>query len=114
MVFDTYHLGQEPGIVERIAADCPAGGHRPVGRRQDRAAGRAEPLPAGRGRVPLKEIVAALKAAGYDGYYDVELLGEEIETIDYQSLLEHAKTAFAELVGGGKDRGLGIRDGKRK
>ena len=49
--------------------------------------------------MPLKEIVAALKAAGYDGYYDVELLGEEIEPADYQSLLEHAKTAFAQLVG---------------
>ena len=48
--------------------------------------------------IPLKEIVAALKAAGYDGYYDVELLGEEIEPTDYQSLLEHAKTAFARLV----------------
>ena len=42
--------------------------------------------------------MAALKAAGYDGYYDVELLGEEIETIDYHSLLEHAKAAFAQLV----------------
>ena len=33
----------------------------------------------GEGVVPLAEIVAALKAGGYDGYYDVELLGEELE-----------------------------------
>jgi sugar phosphate isomerase/epimerase len=52
----------------------------------------------GEGRLPLKEIVAAFKAAGYDGYYDVELLGEELESADYHSLLEHAKQAFAELV----------------
>ena len=37
----------------------------------------------GEGVVPLAEIVAALKAGGYDGYYDVELLGEEMETADY-------------------------------
>ena len=47
------------------------------------------------------EIIAALKAGGYDGYYDVELLGEEIETDDYGSLLQHAKEAFRNLVGSG-------------
>jgi hypothetical protein len=40
-----------------------------------------------------------LKSAGYDGYYDVELLGEELETTEYRSLLDHAKKAFAELIG---------------
>ena len=52
--------------------------------------------------VPLAEIVAALKAGGYNGYYDVELLGEELEAADYPSLLRHAKEAFEALVGGGK------------
>jgi hypothetical protein len=47
----------------------------------------------------LRAIVAALQSAGYNGYYDVELLGEEIEACDYRALLEHAKTAFADLVG---------------
>ena len=52
----------------------------------------------GEGTIPLKQIVAALKAAGYDGYYDVELLGEEIEAADNHDLLEHAKQAFDDLV----------------
>ena len=47
----------------------------------------------------MRAIVAALQSAGYNGYYDVELLGEEIEACDYRALLEHAKTAFADLVG---------------
>jgi hypothetical protein len=50
--------------------------------------------------VPLRGIVSALKSAGYDRDYDVELLGEEFENAAYPSLLEHAKKAFAELVGG--------------
>jgi sugar phosphate isomerase/epimerase len=53
----------------------------------------------GQGIVPLREIVSALKTAGYNGYYDVELLGEELETTEYSSLLDHAKNAFADLVG---------------
>ena len=55
----------------------------------------------GEGAVPLAQIVAALKAGGYDGYYDVELIGEELEAADYPSLLEHAKEAFGRLVLGG-------------
>jgi sugar phosphate isomerase/epimerase len=51
--------------------------------------------------VPLNEIVAALKALGYNGYYDVELLGEEFEAADYSELLHHAKEAFGKLVGSG-------------
>ena len=56
----------------------------------------------GEGVVPLAEIVAALKAGGYDGYYDVELLGEELEAADYPSLLRHAKEAFERLVESGE------------
>ena len=46
------------------------------------------------------EIVAALSSAGYDGFYDVELIGEEIESIEYADLLDHAKLMFKQLVGG--------------
>jgi sugar phosphate isomerase/epimerase len=53
----------------------------------------------GEGVVPLREIVDELKTAGYDGFYDVELLGEELENTDYASLIDHAKKAFAELLG---------------
>ena len=51
------------------------------------------------GAVPLAELVAALKAGGYDGDYDVELLGEDVESIDYHQLIDNAKRAYAELVG---------------
>ena len=53
----------------------------------------------GDGKVPLKEIFATLSSAGYDGYYDVELMGEEIEISNYRDLLEQSKLAFSQLVG---------------
>jgi sugar phosphate isomerase/epimerase len=52
----------------------------------------------GEGAIPLREIISALSAAGYDGYYDVELLGEEVEAVDYRELLEHSKRAFQQLL----------------
>ena len=108
IVFDTYHLGftsggfepggYEPDIIERIPEIAPhlaivqlGDGRRPPHGDQNRCL-------LGQGTVPLGPIVEALTAAGYDGYYDVELLGEDIEGIAYAELLEHAKAAFEELM----------------
>jgi sugar phosphate isomerase/epimerase len=99
IAFDTYHFGRQEQIVERLATlasqiavvhlgDCKA----PPRVEQNRSR-------LGDGSVPLKEIIAALTQAGYDGYYDVELMGEEIEISDYRDLLEQSKSAFGQLLG---------------
>ena len=41
---------------------------------------------------------AALTRGGYDGDYEVELMGEEIENSCYQELLEQSKGAFAGIM----------------
>ncbi len=103
MVFDTYHVGFGSRVVERIpqwidhiALVQLGDGRKPPVAEQNRCRLRE-------GVIPLKEIVAALAACGYQGDYDVELLGEEVETLEYGELLEHAKQAFASLVGGRTD-----------
>ncbi|HET6880734.1 MAG TPA: sugar phosphate isomerase/epimerase family protein [Pirellulales bacterium] len=99
LAFDTYHFGQQEGIIEELAVlapriavvhlgDCKA----PPRLEQNRAR-------LGDGKVPLKEIFATLSSAGYDGYYDVELMGEEIEISNYRDLLEQSKLAFSQLAG---------------
>lgn len=99
LAFDTYHFGQQAGILEQLPAlaeriavvhlgDCKS----PPRLEQNRTR-------LGDGKIPLKEIFATLSSAGYDGYYDVELMGEEIEISDYRDLIEQSKTAFAQLVG---------------
>ena len=44
-----------------------------------------------RGVLPLRQIVAALQTAGYDGDYDVELMGEDIERMCYRELLQDCR-----------------------
>ncbi len=98
LAFDTYQFGQQEGIVELLATlaeriavvhlgDCKA----PPCPEQNRSR-------LGDGKIPLKEIFATLTSAGYDGYYDVELMGEEIEIADYRDLLAQSKSAFARLA----------------
>ena len=98
LVFDTYHFGFDKGIVERLSrlAGQIAIVHLGDGKSPPEAEQNRTRL--GDGRIPLKEIIASLSSAGYDGYYDVELLGEEIESADYRQLLEQSKQAFAQLA----------------
>jgi sugar phosphate isomerase/epimerase len=98
MVLDTYHLGQSGELVERLPAILPHVAIIQLGDARRPPKGEQNRCRLGEGVVPLVEIIAALKAGGYNGYYDVELLGEEIESVDYPSLLQHAKEMFEKLV----------------
>lgn len=99
LAFDTYHLGLEENITERIpeVVDRIAIVH--LGDSKELPDGDHNRSRLGEGTIPLKEIVSALESAGYGGYYDVELMGEEIEAVDYRELLEHAKQSYEQLVG---------------
>lgn len=97
MVFDAYHLGQDPVNLSRIAEVAPHIALVQLGDARRPPDGEQNRCRLGEGSIPLAEIVAALKAAGYDGYYDVELLGEELESVDYREILEHAKEAARRL-----------------
>jgi sugar phosphate isomerase/epimerase len=97
LAFDTYQFGQEEktvarlgSLVEHIAIVHLGDGRSPPESEQNRAR-------LGEGSVPLKRIITALSMAGYEGYYDVELLGAEIEVTDYRELIEQSKQAFAQL-----------------
>jgi sugar phosphate isomerase/epimerase len=65
-----------------------------------------ERCPLGRGQLPLADVVSTLQNAGYAGAFDVKLMGPEIETSDYWTLLEHSQAAFAELAGASATRTL--------
>jgi sugar phosphate isomerase/epimerase len=98
LVLDTYHLGQSDGFVEQIGELVPhvaivhlGDAKQPPKQEQNRCR-------LGEGTVPLGPIIAALTEAGYTGYYDIELLGEEIEASDYDELLAHARETFEQLT----------------
>ena len=105
MVFDTYHLGQDDAILERLPEIAPHVALVQLGDARQPPTGEQNRCLLGEGTIPLKEIIAGLKTAGYDGFYDVELLGEEIENFDYPSLLDHAKEAYQRLVAVGEESG---------
>jgi sugar phosphate isomerase/epimerase len=94
LVLDTYYWGLEQGLETRLAALVPhlalvqlADSKLPPAREPNRCR-------LGEGQLPLANILRTLIQAGYRGDYEVELMGEEIETSDYQDLLAHSQAAF--------------------
>ncbi len=101
LAFDVYHFGADrasldllPRFAGRIGIVHLGDGKTPIDQEQNRTR-------LGDGDIPLGEVVAALKATGYDGDFDVELIGQEIEATDYRDLLRHSKAAYDRLIGAG-------------
>lgn len=98
LVFDTYHFGRDervaerlPELAARIAIVQLADGRQSLRAEQNRCR-------LGEGTIPLATIVSQLLRGGYDGTFDVKLMGEEIEAADYAELLAHSKRAFDQLA----------------
>ncbi|QDS92756.1 Inosose isomerase [Roseimaritima multifibrata] len=52
----------------------------------------------GEGRVPLQELITMLERSGYDGYYEVELIGEDVEPLPYEQVLQHTRAYFEDRL----------------
>jgi sugar phosphate isomerase/epimerase len=98
LLLDTYHLGQDSGLVERIPEIAQQIALVQLGDAKVPPQGEQNRCLLGDGVVPLRSIVCSLRSAGYDGFFDVELMGQDVEPLDYHSLLAHAKEAFGKLM----------------
>jgi sugar phosphate isomerase/epimerase len=95
--FDTYHLGQAAGIVERLPQIASQLALVQLGDAKSPPQEEPHRCRLGDGFIPLPEIVSSLMNAGYNGFFEVELMGEEIEAADYNDLIAQSKTAFEKL-----------------
>jgi len=98
IAYDTYHfpLGRRRGSV--LSTLAPNLGIVFLGDRLQPPSMDQERCPLGHGRLPLIEIVSTLQDAGYNGAYDVKLLGPDIESFDYWTLLEQSQIAFGNFA----------------
>ncbi len=105
LVLDLYHLGGEaelvqriPELVSRIAlvqlADAPAPSA------QESSPQAEQRLLPGEGSLPVQELVAALRQAGYQGPWELELCGPRFTSQDPVEVLQKAKRSFEQLMQG--------------
>jgi sugar phosphate isomerase/epimerase len=98
LTFDTYHLGQDERILPRLPEIAPRIALVQLGDAKSPPQGEQNRCRIGEGQLPLRRIIATLRAAGYRGFFEVELMGEEIEASDYRELLTQSKQAVCELL----------------
>ena len=94
LALDTYHLGLDGQFEEHIEALAPYTGIVQIGDGRAPRSGEQDRCILGRGDVPLAGIVRAFLAAGYQGYFDLELMGVDIEMADYMDVIRCSKQWF--------------------
>lgn len=100
IVFDAYHIGlQEIDLLE-IAALVPRIGLVQLGNARQAPCGEQNRCGLREGQIPLRDVVDVLNDAGYNGFYEIELLGQEIELCDNRQLLFESRAAFDYLTAG--------------
>jgi sugar phosphate isomerase/epimerase len=97
LFFDADHLWESPNLLADIerAGDRIFGVHindMPVNPRPG-----IDRLIPGQGVIPLKEILHAIEATGYAGFYDVEIMSPDVWAMDYHQVLEACKTGFQRI-----------------
>ena len=94
ITLDTYHWGHQPTLLSRLPSLVPHLALVQLGDSRLPPQGEPNRVPLGEGLLPLREIVATVSAAGYDGCFEVELMGEEIEAAAYRQIVQQSVRTF--------------------
>jgi sugar phosphate isomerase/epimerase len=98
LAYDTYHFPFEANQRDLLKQLAPHIGIVHLGDRSSAPGLDQDRCLLGQGRLPLRETVSTLRSAGYRGAFDVKLLGPEIESFDYWTVLEQSQLAYSDLA----------------
>lgn len=99
LVLDTYHVGMDdeilswlPHVSEHLhLLQLGDGRHSPLGE-MNRCL-------LGQGCVPIESIVHGLLDQGYQGPIEAEVIGEDVEPLDYEMVLDHTRGYLDQVIG---------------
>lgn len=109
-LLDLWHSGWEPRLLDTIAVDARRRIH--AVQLSDYKAVTLRTLDRallGRGILPLRGILATLERNGYQGWYEIEIVSEDIERMGYAAALRHTRGAFLRLMRGLPGTGVARR-----
>ena len=97
IVFDCYHMAQDPNVLDWLPSAVPFIRLVQCGDAKCAPLGMQNRCLLGDGCVPIPEIIQTIERYGYEGYYEVELLGEDVEEYDYEHLLDSSRKLLNSL-----------------
>lgn len=87
IVFDSYHMAQDQNAIDWLPSIVPFIRLVQLGDSKRVPMGEQNRCLLGHGKVPLPAIVQTIEKYGYQGFYEVELFGEDVEHFDYSEVL---------------------------
>jgi sugar phosphate isomerase/epimerase len=90
IVFDCYHLGQSDNVVHWLPQIVPHVKLVQVADAKAAPLGEQNRCVPGDGLIPLPEIIQGFEENNYQGFYEIEILGEEVEHLDYTTILDQS------------------------
>ena len=100
IALDTYHWGHCPALFDQLPRLAPQLKLVQLGDSRQPPNGEPNRCLLGDGAIPLPAIIRGLAAGGYDGFFEIELMGEEIEVAGYDAVLERSVRKFTDWTGG--------------
>lgn len=97
IALDTYHFGLQTHDLNRLSQIANRVGIVHLGDGVQIPSGEQDRCLLGQGIVPIRQIVETLIEAGYDGFLDVELIGESVEQYDYPTLIRESRDYMTEM-----------------
>jgi sugar phosphate isomerase/epimerase len=93
IVFDCYHMAQEEAMIHWLPSVVPLVKLVQLGDAKGAPMGEQNRCLLGHGLIPLPVIIQTFESGGFAGYYEVELIGQEVEHLSYQSVLQQTRVA---------------------
>ena len=97
LVLDTYYFGDRPSLLEELESLIPYLAVVHVSDASESPAAEQRRRRIGDGHLPLALLVNTLHAKGFDGEFELELMGEDLEVADYFELIKGERNAFQNL-----------------
>ena len=89
ITLDTYHVGMNDGVVGWLPDIVPHLHLVQLGDAKHSPLGEMNRCLLGQGCVPIATILQTLNQCGYSGALEVELIGEDLEMVGYDEMLDH-------------------------
>ena len=91
MVLDTYHVGMDEEVVGWLPDVVPHLHLVQLGDARHSPLGEMNRCLLGDGCVPLQTILQTLAAHDYQGPLEIEVIGEDVEPLSYEEILDHSR-----------------------
>ncbi|SFI00598.1 sugar phosphate isomerase/epimerase family protein [Planctomicrobium piriforme] len=91
--FGTYHLWEEPGLLQRIEEVAPRIGLVSLADWGEAPRHENDRLLPGEGRLPLNDVIQSLEQHGFSGWYELEVWSRDLWKLDHRDLMRRCVDA---------------------